>query len=660
MARPESKRNEIDESVSGKKRDFSTAGNGEDVKSTSASAVTISKGTKKAVVVGINDYMGTINDLPSCKNDAAGFESLLLNTLQFDEVRTLTDADATLASVGEGLDWLFRDATPDDRLVFFYSGHGDTRPRNGVLEEFLVLYDGLLSDDEISGRTQGLPNGIFTMVLDSCFSGGMEKQLFKAVVNPRLLAFNLFSPDAFGMLNASDSIEPAKIKAFQSDPLETKHFVDTQAISTQYKPFLKAPRLVMAGGLAKLMNPVSDEIVEVQMKGMLLSACLEGETAAASTSATAGFSAFTFALLRSVQSLGVAASTSSLIDQAAKMLHAMGFGQTAVVKEPKGMAGLAAKSFLNLPPISAPTAAKTQGNVSSLVEGIAGLISRAHSADTDEARLISAIASIIGGVVKSDRQTVTQPFGQAKLFGIDDAILIPAIASVVTAAIKGQQPTAGPGGQATLFGVDDAILIPAIASVVTAAIKGQQPTAGLGGQAKLFGVDDATLIPAIASVVTAAIKGQQPTAGLGGQAKLFGVDDAILIPVIASVVTAAIKGQQPAAGPGGQAKLFGVDDAILIPAIASVVTAAIKGQQPAAGPGGLAKLFGVDDAILIPAIASVVTAAIKGTQPAAGPGGQAKLFGVDDAILIPAIASVVTAAIKGQQPTAGLGGQAKL
>ena len=99
---------------------------------------------KKALIVGINNYPGTVNDLPSCIDDAKNFEELISQKpFGFTAIKRLRDAKATVKAVEDGLKWLFKDAKSDDQLVFFYSGHGYTAAKNNVFEEYLCFYDGL-------------------------------------------------------------------------------------------------------------------------------------------------------------------------------------------------------------------------------------------------------------------------------------------------------------------------------------------------------------------------------------------------------------------------------------------------------------------------------------------------------------------------------------
>ena len=92
--------------------------------------------SNRALLVAINNYGSQQNNLPSCLEDANRFRSLLAERYGFDQFTELYDGDATVANVEQGLTWLFEDVAADDRLVFFYSGHGYQQPNGENLEEW--------------------------------------------------------------------------------------------------------------------------------------------------------------------------------------------------------------------------------------------------------------------------------------------------------------------------------------------------------------------------------------------------------------------------------------------------------------------------------------------------------------------------------------------
>lgn len=586
-------------------------------------------GKKRALLVAINDY-NDAPDLGSCIADLQAMEAIIQQDHGITDIQKLEGSQATIANVEAGLKTLFAGATFGDQLLFFYSGHG-TQIRQGTnLEEALYLYDGVFIDDKLTALAKDLPQGVLTVFLDSCFSGGMEKRLIVVDRFDNLAAakWTLETNVGKGTSKALDTVSGiTSYRPFGCFPLPIKHKLTDE---TLFKAFSTA-------------KDAGDEAGQLLLNGILIAASSENKTAAANTFMTMGLSAFTYCF-RDVLASNPNASVKYLVDQSNQLLLSMGHGQTPVVKANPDV--LAGNAFL-----SSTTGTK---GIYPPPQGFSG---------------------IWAGVGRKSPES----YGQDKVFGIDDAILIPAIAGVITAAINANKKTVDD----KIFGIDDAILIPIVASVITTAINASSKSLDIsigvgislkapeiakavveemkaGGSEKVFGIDDAILIPAVASVIISAINAATKGIGIsigggvvtpigggsfggsvtikGASDKVFGIDDAILIPAIAAVVTAAINASTKSAGP--QQKLIGIDDAIIIPAIVSVVTAAInaasKGQDKNAislpadpfsdndlfdrirrfiqiegGSVSNSKIAGIDDAILIPALVSVITAAIN-------------------------------------------------
>jgi hypothetical protein len=295
---------------------------------------------RRALLVAINDYGNPQNDLPSCLEDAAQFRSVLQDRYGFDDIAELYDADATVDGVEDGLAWLFDGVGEDDRLVFFYSGHGYQQPRSGNLEECLVLTGReFFFDDRLSELSQSAPPGVLTVVLDSCFSGGMQKRIPignrveiartklwmppTAASREKALAGGILVPRPFGCL-----------------PVTGRAAVEKLVLGARAGAGTKAPE----------QTESADEAGQLQLNGVLLSACSENETASAGTSATEDMSAFTCALMRTLPASGeiaVAELQQSVRDQLAEM----GFQQIPLLRLPASPGGLDAASFVTLAPL---------------------------------------------------------------------------------------------------------------------------------------------------------------------------------------------------------------------------------------------------------------------------------------------------------------------
>ncbi|KAG1840720.1 peptidase C14, caspase domain-containing protein [Suillus subalutaceus] len=146
-------------------------------------------GKKKALCIGIN-YIGQKEELRGCINDANNMKRFLGTQFGYKEedMVILTD-DArdprqvpTQQNILRAMEWLVRDARPNDSLFFHYSGHGgQTEDLDGDEEDGYdeVIYPvdfkvkGHIVDDLMHDiMVKRLPAGCrLTAIFDSCHSG---------------------------------------------------------------------------------------------------------------------------------------------------------------------------------------------------------------------------------------------------------------------------------------------------------------------------------------------------------------------------------------------------------------------------------------------------------------------------------------------------------
>lgn len=140
--------------------------------------------TKKALIVGINDYQ-KINDLKGCLNDVQNMRDFLKDYKEFkiENIRVLTDGRATKQNIINRLNWLVEGSKSGDVLVFHFSGHGSQiRDRNGdeisdSLDELLCPYDmnwdsNYILDDELEAIFNKVhKDTLVEIFLDCCHSG---------------------------------------------------------------------------------------------------------------------------------------------------------------------------------------------------------------------------------------------------------------------------------------------------------------------------------------------------------------------------------------------------------------------------------------------------------------------------------------------------------
>jgi len=144
------------------------------------------------LVIGINDYIGTDNDLEGAVNDA-GDVARALDAAGAKEVVRLLDADASKDHIAAAWQALVAKAKAGDTIVFSYAGHGGQEPEpkgrhdeadglneNFLLARFLPFGPGTrerILDDELFEWMQQADKKKVKVVLvaDSCHSGGMER-----------------------------------------------------------------------------------------------------------------------------------------------------------------------------------------------------------------------------------------------------------------------------------------------------------------------------------------------------------------------------------------------------------------------------------------------------------------------------------------------------
>ncbi|MFE5618295.1 caspase family protein [Streptomyces sp. NPDC056524] len=251
--------------------------------------------TKRALLVGIDLYPDPRNNLNSCVADTLAIRNMLEGLYDFDptDIQLVHNQNATLTNVLDKLDWLFTGVTPGDQIVFFQSSHGYSYPEGNTMVEVLCLYDDFLKDTDLARRTLALPPNVLTVILDSCHSGGMSKRFVTTQKNGSAV---------------TTQCHVAKGKFWQPDPERAGRDAQLLAQVTQFKFFGRSPT-ADAGAIAKnlMINPVgvppakSVKEAAAELNGVLFSACLANETAAAGSPPTDQLSAFTYALINDIR-----------------------------------------------------------------------------------------------------------------------------------------------------------------------------------------------------------------------------------------------------------------------------------------------------------------------------------------------------------------------
>jgi len=149
----------------------------------------------KALLIGINKYPDPRNELRGCVNDILDMEHFIADTNKIypkENIKKLTDKQATKKGIITNLKWLIEGAEPGDQLLFHYSGHGAQAPtlfaslEKDGLDEIICPYDfdgtnhTSLRDKEFAQLFATIPKGVhFVWISDSCHAEDLSREPFK-------------------------------------------------------------------------------------------------------------------------------------------------------------------------------------------------------------------------------------------------------------------------------------------------------------------------------------------------------------------------------------------------------------------------------------------------------------------------------------------------
>jgi hypothetical protein len=149
----------------------------------------------KALLVGINKYPDPRNELRGCVNDILEMEHFIAETNKVyskQNIKKLTNKDATKKEIITQLKWLIEGAEAGDQLLFHYSGHGAQAPtkfnslEKDGLDEIICPYDfdgtnnTSLRDKEFAQLFAAIPKGVhFVWISDSCHAEDLSRDPFK-------------------------------------------------------------------------------------------------------------------------------------------------------------------------------------------------------------------------------------------------------------------------------------------------------------------------------------------------------------------------------------------------------------------------------------------------------------------------------------------------
>lgn len=126
----------------------------------------------------------TYGPLDFVDNDVRKIKYILqMSGFKEGDIINLTKDKLTLKEVRDAFKTLKSRVGPNDLVMVYFTGHGDQIPDKDKVEpdsldEVLVLYDGILIDDEINKLMKGFPlTARKLLIVDACHSGSSNKMV---------------------------------------------------------------------------------------------------------------------------------------------------------------------------------------------------------------------------------------------------------------------------------------------------------------------------------------------------------------------------------------------------------------------------------------------------------------------------------------------------
>ena len=150
---------------------------------------------QRALLVGVGKYSVPGIDLPGIDLDLERMQdTLILMGFDDSQIHSLLDDKATSKNVFREFEiWLKQGVKAEDRVVFYFSGHGSNTPdldgdeADGV-DEVLVTHDvrrvrrdgraaltGVVTDDKLASLIAAIPSENVWIIVDACHSGTVSR-----------------------------------------------------------------------------------------------------------------------------------------------------------------------------------------------------------------------------------------------------------------------------------------------------------------------------------------------------------------------------------------------------------------------------------------------------------------------------------------------------
>jgi hypothetical protein len=159
--------------------------------------VSTARGEDRALLIGVGRYAQFDEKLSGVSLDISMMkETAHLIGFKSNEIKVLEHEQASTARVYDAVEnWLIKGAGPNDRVLFYFSGHGSQIPDENndeadQFDEVLLLYDavltekqnrqtlsGVLLDDHFNNMLARMQSRDILVILDACHSGSATRRM---------------------------------------------------------------------------------------------------------------------------------------------------------------------------------------------------------------------------------------------------------------------------------------------------------------------------------------------------------------------------------------------------------------------------------------------------------------------------------------------------
>jgi len=303
--------------------------------------------TKRALLVGINEYQDSKNNLQGCLNDVFLMSSLLQESgFDSEDIRVVFNDRATADGIRERLRWLLGGVDDGDTRFLFYSGHGAQLPTYGTdgqidhVQSCIVPHNfnwsvetSITDEDMVQLYSQLSYKAHFMMVLDCCYSGGLTRGSDRARgleppddIRHRMLKWNadeqMWEVRKLDPLNNTLSQEDSK--RFQGSNRATSRIGRAMSMRTMSNKEYDTVR-----NEQKSLGPYAPIVYE---------ACGENELSYEYLHGATSYGAFTFAMGQVLRATSKPITFQWLLEETKKKLNRLKYPQTPELFGPTSVA----------------------------------------------------------------------------------------------------------------------------------------------------------------------------------------------------------------------------------------------------------------------------------------------------------------------------------